>query len=87
MTEYQDKCNILAELWIEYKTDDNLSDFFNYNDLGLPLAYAVSSGIVKSTDKAERFISETFDILLATMAIEEDEGFTSLDDIFLASNV
>ena len=87
MTEYQDKCNILSELWLEYKTDDNLSDFFNYNDLGLPLAYAISSGIVKSTDKAEKFISETFDILLATMAIEEDEGFVSLEDIFLASNV
>lgn len=87
MTETTDenKANILADLWMNFRDDENFKDFFEYNDLGLPLAYAVSSGIVKTTEKASKFITETFDLLLATMDIEEDEGYESLDDILGAS--
>ena len=81
-TTLENKAVILSELWLGYKNDQNFEDFFAYNDLGLPLAYAISNGIVKATDTSNRFINETFSLLLASLEIE-DEGYDGLDDIFL----
>lgn len=79
-TTYEAKCDILADVWLDYKGDPDFEDFISYNDLGLPLAFAISTGIVTSAPKAELFITETFDMLLAHLG-KEDEGFDSLDDI------
>jgi hypothetical protein len=79
-TQYTDRVAILAELWTNYKGDEEFADFIEYNDLGLPLAYAIDNAIVKSSSLAEQFINETFELLLAGLAIE-DTGFETLDDI------
>ena len=79
-TEFNDKVAILADLWTNYKTDDEFADFVEYNDLGLPLAYAIDNSIAKPTDLAEQFINETFDLLLAGLGVE-DTGYEVLDDI------
>ena len=81
-TTQESKADILSELWLGYKNDQNFEDFFAYNDLGLPLAYAISNGIVKATELSNKFIDETFALLLASLEIE-DEGYDGLDDIFL----
>ena len=83
-TTYEAKCEILGELWIQYKHDEEFEDFIEYNDLGLPLAYAISGGIVHSTPIAENFIEETFELLLSGLEME-DEGFDSLEDILIAA--
>ena len=83
-TTLESKADILSELWLGYKNDQNFEDFFNYNDLGLPLAYAVANGIVKGTEVSNRFINETFMLLLASLEVE-DEGFSTLDDIFISA--
>jgi len=81
-TSAENKVIILSELWLNYRYDEQFTDFVEYNDLGLPLAYAISEGIVASTDVAEGFISETFDLLISGMGIEGDTGFESMDDLF-----
>jgi hypothetical protein len=53
-----------------------------YNDLGLPLAYAIDNEIVESTDIAANFIKETFSLLLEALDIEEDIDFETLDELF-----
>jgi hypothetical protein len=53
----------------------------SYGDLGLPLAYAIDSGIVKNTPEAQNFIEEVFELLLGILGIDEDTGFETLDDI------
>jgi hypothetical protein len=63
-----------------YRKDEQFGDFVEYNDLGLPLAYAISEGIVEKTDLASTFINEAFDILLAALELE-DTGFESLEDL------
>lgn len=80
-TTYANKCAILADLWMNYRNDEEFTDFIEYNDLGLPIAYAIDSEIVKSTEIAQRFIEETFSLLLAGLEIEQDAGYESLDDI------
>ena len=79
-TPFLTKCEILSDLWLNYKADDEFKDFIEYNDLGLPLAYAVAEGIVEATPIATNFINETFELLVAGLAIE-DEGFENLDEM------
>lgn len=79
-TTYLTKCDILAELWIEQRQTPQFQEFFQYNDLGLPLAYAVSVQIIESTPLVENFIEDTFDMLLTVLSIE-DIGFDSLSDV------
>jgi hypothetical protein len=79
-TTFSNKTLILSDLWLNYRDDEEFVDFCEYNDLGLPLAYALSSNIVEPTAVAEKFVNETFDLLLAGLGIE-DTGFELLDDL------
>ena len=44
MVDLADKAGVLAELWINYRDDEDFTDFIEYNDIGLPLAYFVARG-------------------------------------------
>lgn len=79
-TPYLTKCDILAELWLDYKQDPEFADFIEYADLGLPLAYAIANGIIETAPLAENFINETFDLLLGALNLT-DTGFEVLADI------
>lgn len=79
-TNFEDKCLILSDLWMNYRYDEEFKDFVEYNDLGLPLAYTISNNIVNNTPASQAFIEEAFDIFLAGLGIDDD-GFTSLDEI------
>jgi hypothetical protein len=80
-TPFKNRADILAELWMDYRDDDGFKDFIEYNDLGLPIAYAVANGIVESNKLVEQFIDESFRLLLIGLGIEEDLGFETLTDI------
>lgn len=80
-TPYLTKAEILADLWLNYRSDVDFQDFIEYNDIGLPLAYVIANRIVESTPVAERFIEETFDLLLTSLEVESDTGFETLDDL------
>jgi hypothetical protein len=80
-TPLNKQAEILSDLWLNYRSDEDFRDFIEYNDLGLPLAYALSAGIIQPTEKVQSFVEETFMLLLSGMEIEEDEGFDNLNDI------
>ena len=79
-TPFSSKCEILGELWLKYRSEEEFEDFIDYNDLGLPIAYAIANDIVKSTDLAKAFVEETFDLLLAALEIE-DTVWDNLDEL------
>jgi len=79
-TLYSNKVSILSELWMNYRNAIEFQDFIEYNDLGLPLAYALNEDIVKATNLSGKFIDETFDLFVAGLGLE-DTGFESLDDL------
>lgn len=79
-TSFKNKCNILADFWMEYRDDESFASVIEYNDIGFPVAYALSQNIVKPTSRTESFIDETFAMVLATLGME-DEGFESFEDI------
>ena len=80
-TPFETQIEILSDLWLNFRNEEDFIDFVEYNDLGLPLAYAINSKIVNPTDQAKNFISETFSLLLAGLGVEEDTGFDNLDEI------
>lgn len=83
-TPFGKRCEILSDLWMTYRDDEDFADFVEYNDLGLPLAYALKEQIVLSTKMAEQVIDETFILLLGSLDVE-DTGFDSLDDLLSSS--
>ena len=78
-TTFENKTAILADLWLNFRDDKQFVDFIEYNDLGLPLAYAIHEGIVDTTDLATNFVNETFDLLLTGLGFDEDSGYEDLD--------
>ena len=77
------KAAILSQFWMEFRDDEALKDFVEFNDMGLPLAFFVSSGIVQESPMAEEYISETFNLFLIALEINEDEieGLENLNDV------
>jgi hypothetical protein len=80
-TTFDNKARILGQLWIDYKDEDDFADFFAYNDLGLPLAFAFAEGIVNHTPSLEQYINETWDLLIEGMELE-DTGFEDIQEMF-----
>jgi hypothetical protein len=77
---FENKTSILAELWMNYRDDEDLKDFVEYNDLGLPLAYFLMNELVLPTKQAELYIDETYNLLIASLDVEDVE-WTSLDEL------
>lgn len=80
MTNIETQIDILGNFYINYKEDKSVKEFIEFNDIGLPLAYLTSEGLCQPTDIAIAYIQETFNMLLATMGLE-DIGFDSLDHL------
>lgn len=79
---FSKKCEILGELWMNYRDEGDLQDFVEYNDVGLPLAYFLAEGIVNKKPEAEIYINETYDLLLASLNAP-DEEYESLEDLLM----
>jgi hypothetical protein len=79
-TTIENKTLILSDLWLNYKSEEEFADFVEYNDIGLPLAYVIANGIVNTSDLADTFITETFDLLLTALG-QTDLGFDDLDEL------
>ena len=84
-TTFDNKCVILAELWLEYREDTEFEDYIKYNDLGLPLAYSVYNKIIEPNDNVTRFIDEAFALLLVLLGLSDD-NYQSLDDLLNGSS-
>lgn len=82
-TTFENKCKILSDLWMRYRGEQSLEDFFEYNDISLPLAFLIDEKIITEMNEGiESFIDEAFLLFLGAMGTD-DTGFDSLDDILV----
>ena len=89
-TDYISKVNVLATFWIYFSTEEGLEgfdgnfedlfDFVEYFDVGLPLAYMEANGIATPTQRGRDFVDETFAGLLSLLGVS-DYGFESLEEM------
>jgi len=84
-TTFDNKALILGQLWINYKMEDEWIDFVEYNDLGLPLAFAFAEGIINDTPSLQQYINETWDLLLEGMELD-DIGFSDFKELIDKQN-
>ena len=71
---------------MQHKSDNEMADFFAYNDIGVPLAFAFAEGIVNYTPTLEQYVNESFDLLLEAISID-DAGFEDLQDLWDALEI
>ncbi len=80
-TNFETKCAILSDLWLNYKDNEQLQDFVEYNDLGLPLAYLLHTKLVTVTDEGIPYIDETFNLLCTGLDVDMDGEYESLNEL------
>ena len=68
-------------MWIIYRTDENFEDFIEYNDIGLPLAYCLGAGLAKAEPQGEKYVNETWDLLVEQLGLESEGPWDSLDEM------
>jgi hypothetical protein len=65
---------------MNYRDDEQLKDFIEYNDLGLPMAYFLMNELVLPTKQSEVYVNETYELLISSLGAEDVE-YTSLDEL------
>lgn len=80
-TTFDNKCAILSDLWLNYKDNEELQDFVEYNDLGLPLAYLIHTELVTVNESGISYVDETFNLLCQGLGIDLDGEYESLNEL------
>jgi len=80
-TTFENKCAILSDLWLNYKDNEELQDFVEYNDLGLPLAYLIHTNLVSVNESGISYVDETFNLLCTGLGVDLDEEYESLNEL------
>jgi hypothetical protein len=86
MTDFTKVCEILGSLYSNYRDDDELDDFMDFNDLGLPLAYLSAENLCQVSDDGARYIMETWNLFLQSLNLEDTGNWDSLDDLLGSAN-
>ena len=82
---FENKIAILSEFWLNYRDNEELQDFVEHNDLGLPLAYFLMNKIVLPTSQSEIYVNETYDLLVSALIVEDKE-WESLEEMLGINN-
>ena len=80
MTNFETICKILSEIHVRYTEEGDHSEFVQFNDLGVPLAYFVHEGLAIPSQEGKEIILETWGLLM-NVAKKKDIGFTELDEV------
>lgn len=74
-----------AEILVQFTQDEfnlgNYDEFFDYNDLGIPMAIAITQDMVILTDAGEQLLEETWKDLCLLFNANPDSEYESIDDL------
>ena len=76
-----------AEILVQFTQDEfnsgNFDEFFDYNDLGIPLSIAITQDMVILTDSGEELLEETWKELCLLFEANPDDEYESIDDLIV----
>lgn len=78
-------CSILAELWNDYREEEEWVQFAQENDIGLFLAYIMQEGYVRAdglTSAAKAHISDTWDVLCYAIDANPEGEYDTIEELF-----
>ena len=85
-TDFSTKCDILSEVHIESGWNKDLADFADYNDVGLPLAWLMSTYLIKELEESGvNHIEETWSGLCELLAVDPDTKYQNSDHMIRIS--
>ena len=74
MADFETICKILGALYTNYSDSKDFRSFIEFNDLGLPLAFLTSQGlVVELSDDGRRYVIDTFDMFVASLKVDPDD--------------
>jgi hypothetical protein len=84
--DFIEKARLIVAFCEENLEDENYLDFFNYNDLGIPLAISLVLEHVKLRSAGEEIIAETWIGLCSILSTDPNGNYESLDALVENSN-
>ena len=75
------KAEIVTDFVVRNSEDEAYSEFFAYNDLGIPLAVAYNAGLCTLNDEGDKMLDETYELLCAELEADPEKDFEDLDDL------
>ena len=79
--DIKDKSRIIVGFIQLHFNTPKYYEFFDYNDLGLPVAVAVDSEVCTLNDKGLEVLNETYDLLCDELGADKDEEYEFIDDM------
>jgi hypothetical protein len=74
-----------AEILVQFTQDEfnsgEYDEFFDYNDLGIPMSIAITQDMVILTDSGEQLLNETWNELCLLFNANPDDEYESIDDL------
>ncbi len=78
---FEDKARVIGQLWIDFRNDEDFAPFIKYNDLGCPMAYMFSEGMIKElAPEGIRNVEQTFKMFLELFEVSEAEIDSEVSD-------
>ena len=75
------KAEILVQFTQDYFNSGEYDEFFDYNDLGVPMSIALDQEMIILTDKGEELLQETWNELCLLFNANPDAEYESIDDL------
>jgi hypothetical protein len=75
------KMDLLRDFYVDYKYDPDWQEFIAINDLGLPLSYLYSFGLVEPTKAGELEVIETWNSLCKELDLDPYAEYESIEDM------
>ena len=74
-----------AEILVQFTQDEfnsgEYEEFFDYNDLGIPLSIAITQDMVILTDAGEQLLEETWIELCNLFEADPNSEYETIDDL------
>ena len=75
------KAEILVQFTQDYFNSGEYDEFFDYNDLGVPMSIALDQEMIILTDKGEELLQETWNELCLLFNANPNAEYESIDDL------
>lgn len=75
------KAEIITDFVVRNSEEDKYSDFFAYNDLGIPLSVAFNAGLCTLNDEGNKMLDETYELLCGELEADHEQDYDDLDDL------
>ena len=75
------KAEILVQFTQDHFNSEEYDEFFDYNDLGIPMSIAITQDMVILTDAGEQLLEETWTELCLLFEADPNGEYESIDDL------